>query len=134
MGVKVKAVLGTEKYYTEVTAGENKIITDEPLEKGGQNKGFNPFEILATSLASCTSATLRMYIDRKGWNVPKIDVEVKLENYPQTQTAVFTRNISHENAELDAEQLQMLHTIAEKCPVHKIFHGNIEINTNFKQS
>lgn len=95
MGVKVKAVLGTEKYYTEVTAGENKIITDEPLEKGGQNKGFNPFEILATSLASCTSATLRMYIDRKGWNVPKIDVEVKLENYPQTQTAVFTRNISH---------------------------------------
>ena len=63
-----------------------------------------------------------------------IDVEVKLENYPQTQTAVFTRNISHENAELDAEQLQMLHTIAEKCPVHKILHGNIEVNTNFIES
>ena len=134
MAVKVKAVLGTEKYYTEVTAGENKIITDEPLDKGGQNKGFNPFEILATSLASCTAATLRMYIDRKGWNVPEIDVEVELDHYPQTQTAVFTRNISFGNAELDTAQLERLNSIADKCPVHKIFHGNIEINTKFIES
>lgn len=134
MAVKVKAVLGTEKYYTEVSAGENKIITDEPLDKGGQNKGFNPFEILATSLASCTAATLRMYIDRKGWNVPEIDVEVELDNYLQSQTAVFNRNISFPNSELNDEQLERLNTIADKCPVHKIFHGNIEINTNFKQS
>ena len=131
MGVIVKAVLGTEKFYTEVTAGENHIITDEPIDKGGQNKGFNPYEILATSLASCSAATLRMYIDRKGWNVPKIDVEVELENYPKTETAVFTRTISYENAVLNEEQLKMLHTIAEKCPIHKILHGNIEVNTNF---
>ena len=98
MGVTVKAVLGTTKYFTEVTAGENRMITDEPVDKGGGNKGFNPYEILATSLASCTAATLRMYIDRKGWDVPKIDVEVELENYPQTKTAVFSRNISYGNA------------------------------------
>ena len=94
MSVTVKATLGTEKYYTEVTAGENKIITDEPLDKGGQNKGFNPLEVLATSLASCTAATLRMYIDRKGWEVPKINVEVELENYPLTKNAIFTCKIS----------------------------------------
>ena len=46
----------------------------------GIDVGFNPLEILATSLASCTAATLRMYIDRKGWEVPKINVEVELEN------------------------------------------------------
>ena len=50
MGVKVLASIGTEKYHAEVTAGENKIITDEPLDKGGQNKGLNPFELLAASL------------------------------------------------------------------------------------
>ena len=131
MSVTVKATLGTEKYYTEVTAGENKIITDEPLDKGGQNKGFNPLEVLATSLASCTAATLRMYIDRKGWEVPKINVEVELENYPLTKNAIFTRKISYEGTNLDEDQLQRLNTIAEACPVHKIFHGNIEINTSF---
>ena len=131
MSVKVLARIGTEKYYTEVTAGKNKIITDEPLDKGGQDKGFNPFELLAASLATCTAATLRMYIDRKGWSVPEIDVEVELENYPQTKNTLFTRKISYGEALLEAEQLARLHHIADACPVHKMLHGNIEINTLF---
>ena len=131
MSVKVLARIGTEKYYTEVTAGKNKIITDEPLDKGGQDKGFNPFELLASSLATCTAATLRMYIDRKGWSVPEIDVEVEMENYPQTKNTIFTRKISYGSAILEAEQLARLHHIADACPVHKMLHGNMEINTLF---
>ncbi|WP_292010513.1 OsmC family protein [Chryseobacterium sp.] len=131
MSVTVKASLGTTKYYTEVTAGENTIITDEPVDKGGQNKGLNPFEILATSLASCTAATLRMYIDRKEWNVEKIDVEVEMENYPLTKTAIFKRNISFEGTDIDEEQIKRLHTIADACPVHKLLTNEIEINTKF---
>ena len=131
MSVKVLARIGTEKYYTEVTAGKNKIITDEPLDKGGQDKGFNPFELLAASLATCTAATLRMYIDRKGWSVPEIDVEVEMENYPQTKNTIFTRKISYGEALLEAEQLARLHHIADACPVHKLLHGNMEINTTF---
>ncbi len=131
MSVKVLARIGTEKYYTEVTAGKNKIITDEPVDKGGQDKGFNPFELLAASLATCTAATLRMYIDRKGWSVPEIDVEVEMENYPQTKNTLFTRKISYGEALLEAEQLARLHHIADACPVHKMLHGNMEINTLF---
>ena len=131
MAVTVKASLGKTKYYTEVVAGENTLITDEPVDKGGQNKGFNPFEILATSLASCTAATLRMYIDRKEWNVEKIDVEVELENFPLTKLAVFKRNVSFEGSNLSDEQLKRLHTIADACPVHKILLNEIEIQTKF---
>lgn len=131
MGVTVKASLGKTKYYTEVIAGENQLITDEPVDKGGQNKGFNPFEILATSLASCTAATLRMYIDRKEWDVEKINVEVDLENFPITKLAVFKRDISFEGTNLDEEQLKRLHTIADACPVHKILTNDIEILTKF---
>ncbi|WP_159477733.1 OsmC family protein [Chryseobacterium sp. 18068] len=131
MAVTVKASLGKTKYYTEVVAGENHLITDEPIDKGGQNKGFNPFEILATSLASCTAATLRMYIDRKEWNVEKIDVEVELENFPLTKLAVFKRNISFEGEDLSEDQLKRLHTIADACPIHKILNNEIEIQTKF---
>ena len=130
MAVTVKAILGKTKYYTEVTAGENQIITDEPIDKGGQNKGFNPFEILATSLASCTAATLRMYIDRKEWDIENINVEVELENFPLTKRAVFKRDISFEGI-LDDEQMKRLHTIADACPVHKILTNDIEILTKF---
>ncbi|MCE3075613.1 OsmC family protein [Chryseobacterium gwangjuense] len=131
MAVTVKASLGKEKYYTEVIAGENTLITDEPVDKGGQNKGFNPFEILATSLASCTAATLRMYIERKEWDVEKVNVEVELENFPLTKRAVFKRDITFEGTELDEEQLKRLHTIADACPVHKILTNDIEILTKF---
>lgn len=130
MAVTVKASLGKTKYYTEVTAGENKIITDEPVDKGGQNKGLNPMEILATSLASCTAATLRMYIERKEWDVENINVEVELENFPLTKRAVFKRDISFEGI-LNDEQLKRLHTIADACPVHKILTNDIEILTKF---
>ena len=129
MGVKVKATLGTEKYYTEVIAGENKLITDEPLAQGGGNKGFNPYEILATSLASCTAATLRMYIDRKGWDIPTINVEVDLENFPQTKNAQFCRIIDFGNTELSEEMKDKLFKIADACPIHKILTNNIEILT-----
>lgn len=129
MGVTVKASLGTEKYYTEVIAGENKIITDEPIDKGGGNKGFNPFEILATSLASCTAATLRMYIDRKGWKIPQINVEVELENYPQTKTAQFCRVIDFGITEISEEIKDKLFKIADACPVHKILTNDIEVLT-----
>lgn len=131
MAVTVKASLEKEKYYTQVIAGENTLITDEPVDKGGQNKGFNPFEILATSLASCTAATLRMYIDRKEWDVEKIDVEVELENFPLTKLAVFKRNISFEGTNLDEEKMKRLRTIADACPIHKILTNEIEIQTKF---
>jgi putative redox protein len=124
MAVTVKASLGKTKYYTEVTAGENRIITDEPVDKGGQNKGFNPMEILATSLASCTAATLRMYIERKEWDVENIHVEVELENFPLTKRAIFKRDISFEGI-LDDDQMKRLHTIADACPVHKILTNDI---------
>ncbi|WP_449399351.1 OsmC family protein [Chryseobacterium wanjuense] len=131
MAIIVKASLGKEKYYTEVVAGENTLITDEPVDKGGGNKGFNPFEILATSLASCTAATLRMYIDRKEWDIEKINVEVELENFPLTKRAVFKRDISFDGTNLDEEQLKRLHTIADACPVHKILINDIEVLTKF---
>ncbi|WP_294307821.1 OsmC family protein [uncultured Chryseobacterium sp.] len=131
MAVTVKASLGKEKYYTEVIAGENTLITDEPVDKGGGNKGFNPFEILATSLASCTAATLRMYIDRKEWDVEKINVEVELENFPLTKRAIFKRNISFEGTYIDEEQRKRLNAIADACPIHKILTHDIEILTQF---
>lgn len=131
MAITVKASLGKEKYYTEVVAGENTLITDEPLDKGGGNKGFNPFEILATSLASCTAATLRMYIDRKEWNIDTINVEVELENFPLTKRAIFKRDITFEGTILDEEQIKRLRAIADACPIHKILTNDIEILTKF---
>ena len=132
MSANVKASLGTKNYYTEISAGEHHIISDEPLEKGGENKGLKPTELLASSLASCTAITLKMYMDRKGWTATKINVEVDLEDPDSEKTTKMTRTIEFVDADFSEEQLQRLSKIADACPVHKILVGNTVINTNIK--
>ncbi|MTG99148.1 OsmC family protein [Myroides albus] len=132
MDVKVKAVLGKELYYTEVVAGNNQLITDEPKELGGGDKGFNPFELLATSLASCTAATLRMYADRKAWDLGNIEIEVNLQQLKEQNKTLLVRTVRFGNADLDVDQLKRLDIIANKCPVHKALEGEIEIQTIVK--
>ncbi len=76
----VKATIDTRKYRTEITSKSgNILISDEPQEMGGKNLGFSPFELLASSLASCTLITLRMYIDRKAWDVSELSIWVDFE-------------------------------------------------------
>src|SRR6201995_6020569 len=74
----VLATIGMEKYRCTVEWRNGTLIVDEPESSGGKDLGPDPYTLLLSSLASCTLATLRMYIDRKGWDVPKIKVAVNL--------------------------------------------------------
>lgn len=130
--VRVKAKIGSEKYLIDLVAGKNSLIADEPEHLGGQNKGFNPYELLASALASCTAATLRMYTDKKEWNVGEIHVDVKLSNNTIDKQATFVKSIEFENKDLDEKTLARLKTIAESCPVNRLLQNNIEVISELK--
>jgi putative redox protein len=53
---------------------DHQISVDEPSDKGGEDKGPSPQELLAASLASCTAITMEMYARRKGWDVGDVEV------------------------------------------------------------
>lgn len=129
MEVRVTATLGNTLYQTEVIAGKNKIISDEPLELGGGDTGLNPFELLASSLATCTAATLRMYLNMKKWAVDEIIVQVEMEDDKPNKVANFKRNIQFKGGNLDEDQQKRLLSIAERCPVHRIIMGDVAIAT-----
>ncbi|MGQ8867714.1 OsmC family protein [Myroides odoratus] len=129
MEVKVIATLGSTLYQTEVKAGKNSIISDEPADLGGGDTGLNPFELLASSLATCTAATLRMYINMKKWEVGEIIVQVEMEDDKPNQVANFKREITFTGASLDEAQEKRLLAIAERCPVHRIITGNVTVAT-----
>ncbi|MCS4237939.1 putative redox protein [Myroides gitamensis] len=129
MEVKVIATLGSTLYQTEVKAGKNSIISDEPADLGGGDTGLNPFELLASSLATCTAATLRMYINMKKWEVGEIIVQVEMEDDKPNQVANFKREITFTDASLDEAQEKRLLSIAERCPVHRIITGNVTVAT-----
>ena len=54
----------------------HRIRSDEEAEKGGDDTGATPHELLLAALGSCTAMTLKVYAERKGW--PIRDVRVTL--------------------------------------------------------
>lgn len=125
----ISAKIDTRLYRTEITsASGNILISDEPQEIGGKNLGLNPTELLASALASCTVITLRMYINRKQWNVSEINVKIDFERDSERSVSVFTRKIEV-IGEVDETQRQRLETIANSCPIHKTLTHAIEIKT-----
>ena len=71
---------GAGTYETIIQTESNFIISDEPISNGGNGSGFSPQDLLAASLGSCTSITLRMYANRKQWKIDDIRVKVELMN------------------------------------------------------
>ncbi|MFG4005180.1 OsmC family protein [Flavobacterium aquidurense] len=125
----ISAQIDTRLYRTEITsASGNIVIADEPQEMGGKNLGFSPSELLASSLASCTLITLRMYINRKQWDVSEINIKVDFERDTDKNVSLFTRKIEI-IGEVDQTQRHRLETIANSCPIHKILTHSIEIKT-----
>lgn len=126
----VHASIGTEKYTMTVAWRNGEFISDEPISSGGKDLGPDPFTLLLASLASCTLATLRMYIDRKSWLIPTIEVNTNL--YQSTKDDVLQTTIDRDIRFPDGvtdEQRTKLHEIAAACPVSKLLEGDIAIRT-----
>lgn len=126
----ITASIADVKYITTITTIDGKgIIGDEPESLGGQNKGFNPYELLASSLGMCTAATLKMYADRKEWKLGQIEVKVELVHNTTDKTATFKKYISFENKNIEEKDMKRLMAIAEACPVNKLLSNEILIET-----
>lgn len=126
---KISSSIKSQLYKIEITSPTgNVVIADEPIAQGGRDLGFSPNELLASALAACTSATLRMYADRKGWELQEVKIEMELERDEKENKTVILRKLEL-IGNLDEVQRTRLMKIAESCPVHKILTNPIEINT-----
>ena len=125
--IAIKASIGTELYNIELKSSSgNVLMADEPIEKGGQDKGFSPKELLASSLGACTCATVRMYADRKEWPLESVYAYVEL--IEQDGQSTFVRKLQF-TGDLTDEQLTRLLAVANACPVHKILSHSSVIET-----
>src|SRR5262245_11922254 len=114
------------KLQQDIEVAGHRIHSDEEVEKGGEDTGATPHELLLAALGSCTAMTLKVYAERKGW--PLEDVKVTLNGVRGEETYIITRQVAI-HGRLDAEQRQRLLEIADKCPVHRTLTGEITINT-----
>lgn len=122
------------------------LRVDEPASVGGTETGPTPYEYLGAGLASCTSLTLRMYAERKGWPLDEVVTTVDFDQVHAEDCEECTREdgTAHEGrierftrtvtltGDLDDEQRAGLLRIADRCPVHRTLEGHIHIVTTLE--
>ena len=125
----IEGQIGTQKYLCTIFWRNGKLLMDEPESVGGNDVGPDPFSTFLASLAGCTLSTLRMYIDRKGWDIPEIKISLNLSQGTETELGTtISRTISF-SGNVNDEQKERLLVIADKCPISKILKNKITINT-----
>lgn len=117
-------------YRGEVRAGRHRFVADEGTEVGGNDEGPNPYQLVLAGLAQCTAATLRMYADRKGWDLGEITVKASLlrSGDGATRTDRIERRIGIA-AEISDEQRHRLAEIADRTPVTRTLRVGLPIDT-----
>jgi putative redox protein len=128
---RVRARIGEIDYAVDLQTGKHQLVADEPASHGGNNVGPGPFSLLLSGLAACTAITLRMYAQRKGWNLNAVDVEAQL--FHEGSESRIDRSISL-HGDLDEAQTARLLEVSERTPVTLTLKGGVEIRTRLDES
>jgi putative redox protein len=129
---------GNGKFEQSVVAGKHRYLADEPVSVGGNGSGPSPYEYLLAGLGACTSMTIRLYADLK--KIPLKHVSVRLRH--DKIHAIDCENCETREGKIDRidreirlagdlsdDQRKKLLEIADKCPVHRTLHSEIDIRT-----
>ena len=132
---KIIAKIDRSRYKTSLSNGRHTLFADEP-EPYGKDAGPTPYDYLLKALGSCMAMTLRMYADRKKWDLETVEIHLTQERVyhkdcEECESEEGYVHIIHKSIELsgnlDSEQKTRLLEMAEKCPVHKTLMGEIKI-------
>ena len=130
----------TGTYTQQITAGRHQLAADEP-QPIGADSGPTPYDLLLAAVGACTSMTVRMYANRKGWPLETVRVTLRHSRiHAQDCADCETRIgwIDHIDRDielagnLDDTQRQRLLDIANRCPVHQTLTSEVHIATSLR--
>ncbi len=137
-GTVVVQETGESKFAQRIAAGAHQLRADEPESVGGDDSGPGPYDLVLAGLGACTSMTLRLYAERKGWPLSRVTVtlthdKIHAEDCADCETRSgrldrIERRLSIEG-EIDDEQRARLLEIADKCPVHRTLESEVVVTT-----
>lgn len=115
------------KLKQRIDANGIELFADVPVESGGDNAGPDGHGLLDSALGACTALTITMVAQRK--QIPLKDAKVTISHREEQGVYRLQRQVEL-IGELSDEQRAYLLGIANKCPIHKVLSGEIEIETS----
>jgi putative redox protein len=141
-GTVVVQETGEGKFTQRIAAGAHQLRADEPESVGGDDSGPGPYDLVLAGLGACTSMTLRLYAERKGWPLSRVTVtlthdKIHAEDCADCETKSgrldrIERRLWIEG-EIDDEQRARLLEIADKCPVHRTLESEVVVTTRLEE-
>lgn len=61
-------------FTNHIYTSTHHILGDEPKDFGGDDLGLSPYELLNAAIGSCTVLTLKLYAQRKQWDLKEVFV------------------------------------------------------------
>jgi putative redox protein len=135
--------LTENNFTTQLQTKNHSFIADEPRNVGGDDFGPSPYEYLNAAIATCTAMTVKLYAQRKGWDLKEVYVYMSHARKHSEELMLpiekpgYLDHISKKLkfiGNLDDKQKQRLKEIASKCPVHKTVASEVVFDTQILNS
>ena len=124
--LRARVEIGTERFASGIVIRGHELVADEPGPQGGADAGPTPIELMIAALGACKTITARMYADRKGWALERVEVDLAHTGAGGAQrAAVHVRFVG----DLTDEQRARLKEIVDRCPVHRALSGGLSIES-----
>ncbi|MGJ8590987.1 MAG: bifunctional alpha/beta hydrolase/OsmC family protein [Aquaticitalea sp.] len=130
--------LTEDNFTTSIQTKKHSFIADEPESVGGDDFGPSSYDFLSAGLAACTVMTLKLYAERKKWDLQEVYAYITYSRKHSDDLNLDLdkpMRIDHLSKKLkfvgnlDETQQQKLKDISSKCPVHKTLQSKIIIET-----
>lgn len=138
-GEQVLAHLDLENNFTtSIITPKFSLIADEPKDMGGADLGPAPYEYLNAAVGACTAMTVKLYAQRKKWDLKEVYVYLTYSKRDVSELNIESESLSKIDfiskklkfiGNLDEEQKQKLKEIASKCPVHRTLTNEVVFET-----
>lgn len=114
-----------EPFQTGFSNGDCSGVTDVPVAKGGEGRGFGPHDLLEAALATCMAMTARKYAQEGGLPLTSVQCEVRIDrSSPDRVKLTYDLRI---DGNMTSTQERALREAVARCPVARTLTGPIAL-------
>lgn len=130
--------IAEDNFTTSIQTKKHNFVADEPASIGGDDFGPSPYDYLSAGLGACTVMTLKMYAERKQWDLQEVFVYITYSKKHSDDLMLDVDQPKYMDhlekrlkfiGNLSENQKNKLKEIAAKCPVHRTLQNDVIIET-----